>query len=708
MGKVSLCEREWFPEGCQFVKFSPVPRGLGSSLRGGCSTSRPLLEVAFGTTADAGSSSSASRSRCQGRAGSSPRGKTAGSSGGAAPNVHMTGVGPLNPAPPLLPAMCSPAVHAAAIATPPSPELERGAGAAESAAVVLADSRGSADGAKAEPSSGASRGGPPAASPEALKRNALPSWPALPYDVAETLTQSVWRFARQLALKASEAGSQSEPSSPSSAPKRLRSTTSHSSVDDFALNDVGSQPTQPTQSAALEQEQLDEGSSTLGAEAVAHARSALADALTQAHGVESCEGLESTVQGMALIAFSYWREVSRDLSKATSALARFLEFQRRLYWRKASWCGVNLGGWLLLEPGPSSSIFQKYGPDATCEWDLLRKMKETLGDEKTQEALREHRDTFITEEDIRQIAALGLNAVRIPFGYWAITGPSNGDPYDGPLLEYLDRALDWCKTHGLQVLLDLHGAPGGESGEKPCGRERSDWRWQDWRQDESVQTLRVLAERYRGHPAVSGVAVCNEPSETIPAEALCHFYDRAVTAVREGGMRPDEVAVTLPVYRTERLDAIWRLWNRKYDGFARHANVAFDLHLYHCFGPWWQRQSMPQHMRMTRRHRKILRRVPAVVGEWSLALPPYARRTRSFSSSSVTSTTSSSSSLDDDDQATAAFGEGQLDAYSQASHGWFFWNWKDRPDADHAVWDLQRCVERQWFKKEQFEKRSPA
>ena len=57
------------------------------------------------------------------------------------------------------------------------------------------------------------------------------------------------------------------------------------------------------------------------------------------------------------------------------------------------------------------------------------------------------------------------------------------------------------------------------------------------------------------------------------------------------------------MYRTERLDEampkilaavsvprnilllslqIWRLWNRVFNGFASHANVAFDLHLYHC------------------------------------------------------------------------------------------------------------------------------
>ncbi|CAE7568358.1 exgA [Symbiodinium natans] len=324
-----------------------------------------------------------------------------------------------------------------------------------------------------------------------------------------------------------------------------------------------------------------------------------------------------------------------------------------------------------------------------------------------------HRATFILEDDFRNIrsmgrslkracrwapcaaAGAGFNAVRIPFGYWIVTGPAahlamlllrprnshnlaSGELYVGPGLDFLDRALMWCQRLGLQVLLDLHGAPGGESGERPCGRERKDWRWEHWRLDESIEALKIISRRFQGHPAVSGIAVCNEPSEKVPADVLCQFYDEAVRAIR-AYMPPDEVSIMLPVYRTERLDEIWRLWTRAFDGFARHANVAFDLHLYHCFGAWWRRQGLGSHLRMTKRHRKILRRVPAVVGEWSLALPDRAL-----------------AQSDTKDQAYKAFAAAQLDAYGHASHGWFFWNWCDSPD-HHPGWDARTCIQRHWL-----------
>jgi len=76
--------------------------------------------------------------------------------------------------------------------------------------------------------------------------------------------------------------------------------------------------------------------------------------------------------------------------------------------------------------------------------------------------------------------------------------------------------------------------------------------------------------------------------------------------------------------------------------------------------------------------------VPAVVGEWSLALPPRA----------------SGDCQQEEDDALRAFAAAQLEAYGQASHGWFFWNWQDCP-RQHPGWDVQKCVERHWLGKAQ-------
>lgn len=84
--------------------------------------------------------------------------------------------------------------------------------------------------------------------------------------------------------------------------------------------------------------------------------------------------------------------------------------------------GVNLGGWLVLERWMKESVFAGVsGDDETC-------LCVQLGREEASRRLREHWDTWITQDDFEWIAAHGFNAVRIPVGHW-IFGCASGYPY---------------------------------------------------------------------------------------------------------------------------------------------------------------------------------------------------------------------------------------------------------------------------------------
>jgi hypothetical protein len=54
--------------------------------------------------------------------------------------------------------------------------------------------------------------------------------------------------------------------------------------------------------------------------------------------------------------------------------------------------------------------------------------------------------------------------VRIPIGYWAYDVGS-GEPYIQGQHDYLLKAIDWAKANNLQVIIDLHGAPGSQNGQ---------------------------------------------------------------------------------------------------------------------------------------------------------------------------------------------------------------------------------------------------
>lgn len=81
-------------------------------------------------------------------------------------------------------------------------------------------------------------------------------------------------------------------------------------------------------------------------------------------------------------------------------------------------------------------------------------MGKVIGKEEATKRLQKHWSSFITEGDFHDIAAKGLNIVRIPIGYWAIT-PLDGDPYSQGAYEYLGQALDWAQSANLKVRIFL-------------------------------------------------------------------------------------------------------------------------------------------------------------------------------------------------------------------------------------------------------------
>ena len=86
--------------------------------------------------------------------------------------------------------------------------------------------------------------------------------------------------------------------------------------------------------------------------------------------------------------------------------------------------GVNLGGWL------------------------------SQADETT----KEHYDAFITESDIKEIAALGLDHVRLPVDYTMIESESGAALEEG--YAYIDKAVEWTRKAGLNLLIDMHNTYG--------------------------------------------------------------------------------------------------------------------------------------------------------------------------------------------------------------------------------------------------------
>lgn len=69
-----------------------------------------------------------------------------------------------------------------------------------------------------------------------------------------------------------------------------------------------------------------------------------------------------------------------------------------------------------------------------------------------------------TEQDIAEIAAAGLNWVRLPIPFWAIDTWA-GEPFLAKTSwKYILRFLGWARKYGIRVEFDLHAIPGSQNG----------------------------------------------------------------------------------------------------------------------------------------------------------------------------------------------------------------------------------------------------
>ncbi|KAH9484569.1 putative glucan 1,3-beta-glucosidase D [Psilocybe cubensis] len=140
----------------------------------------------------------------------------------------------------------------------------------------------------------------------------------------------------------------------------------------------------------------------------------------------------------------------------------------RWQWGKDRVYGVNLGGLFVLEPFITPSLFQQY-PDAKDEYTLSQAMAADQTNGGLNQ-LENHYNTFITEQDIAEIAGAGLNFLRIPLAFWAIETWED-EPYLAKTSwKYFLRVLGWARKYGLRVCLDLHAVPGSQNGFNHSGK----------------------------------------------------------------------------------------------------------------------------------------------------------------------------------------------------------------------------------------------
>lgn len=197
--------------------------------------------------------------------------------------------------------------------------------------------------------------------------------------------------------------------------------------------------------------------------------------------------------------------------------------------------GTNLGNWL----NPEGYMFGFRRCNSAGR--INDAFSELIGPDQTARFWQEWKENYITAEDIRYIASTGANTIRIPFHYKLFTPDYYLGSYDEQEgFRWIDSVVNWCRPLGMYVILDMHDAPGGQTGDNIDDSYGYPWLMvSEPSQQLFCSIWKRIAAYYRDEPVVLGYELMNEPIahffqsdlDSLNAQ-LEPLYKRAVDSIR--------------------------------------------------------------------------------------------------------------------------------------------------------------------------------
>ena len=320
--------------------------------------------------------------------------------------------------------------------------------------------------------------------------------------------------------------------------------------------------------------------------------------------------------------------------------------------------GTSLGGWLVLEPWLTPSLFYQflgqtnfYGSSAKNHIAIdSYTFCTSLGATEANNQLRRHWKHWVTEESIRNLSIMGVQTVRIPIADWMYKPyyPYIGC-WDGALDE-LNRGIRLCEKYGMKVLLDVHAMRYSQNGLDNSG-DTSSYEWLSTTEKkgfglisnyrhwdirggnwigpynttshsygkinvsnimESVEVIKEIVQTHKFDFNIIGIEPVNEPWWFIPLDILKEFYWLSYNIIQREA--PHWITLMHDSFRLS--PGAWAgNWMKGC------SNWAMDTHIYQA---WSEPGNIYTYIENTcaMAYNIILMEslgVPIIVGEWSLA-----------------------------------------------------------------------------------------
>jgi len=330
--------------------------------------------------------------------------------------------------------------------------------------------------------------------------------------------------------------------------------------------------------------------------------------------------------------------------------------------------GVNLGGLFIVEPWMMPDEWNTMGCSAYgSEFDCVS----GLGQQAANAAFQKHWASWITQDDINQIASLGLNTIRIPVGYWMkedlVYSDSEHFPQGG--YDALVQVAGWASDAGLYIIIDHHGAPGAQVANNAFTGQLAPTPgfYQDYQFERGYEFLEWMTNNIHTNNAfrnVGALEIVNEPvhisDNANDASYLINtFYPTAWQRIRAA---ESKLGITdNNKLHIQMMNAKWgtgdpnaALTDLTFAAYDDHRYVKYDSSVATNRAAYLAASCADDRSGNT----------PTIVGEWSLSVADAAQDSSDFS-------------LNDADAAQwyQKWWAAQVLAYEKVD-GWIYWTWK--------------------------------
>lgn len=233
--------------------------------------------------------------------------------------------------------------------------------------------------------------------------------------------------------------------------------------------------------------------------------------------------------------------------------------------------GTNLGNWLI----PEGYMFKF---DKVNSPRLINEaITELIGPDEAKKFWEKYLHNYITEADIHYLKSIGVNSIRIPFNYRLFTNEDYlgaNDPNRG--FELIDPVISWCKKEGIYVILDMHAAPGGQTGDNIDDGYGYPFLFKsEASQKQCAEIWARIADHYKNEPIIIGYDLLNEPIAT--------YFDAGEF---NPSLEPVYKLITAAI-RTVDKNHIVILGGAQWDSNFKPFGPPFDAKLIYQFHKYW-------------------------------------------------------------------------------------------------------------------------